>query len=76
MGMIIKVWCLWPQHALPWVCLLSRAWVFVCVQVEVFWVVMAYSVAIVYQCFRGPCCIHIWCEVLCVFHHSLSFFSL
>jgi len=27
-------------------------------QVEVFWVVTPFSVAVGYQCFGGPCCLH------------------
>jgi hypothetical protein len=29
------------------------------VEVEVFWVVMPFSVAAGYQCFRGPSCLHL-----------------
>jgi len=29
------------------------------IQVEVFWVVTSCSVRVGYQCFRGPCCLHL-----------------
>jgi len=29
------------------------------IQAKFFWVVTAFSVAIGYQCFRGPCCLHL-----------------
>jgi hypothetical protein len=29
------------------------------IQVEVFWVVTPCSVVVGYQCFRGPCCLHL-----------------
>jgi hypothetical protein len=29
------------------------------IKVESFWVVMLCSVVVVYQCFRGPCCLHL-----------------
>jgi len=29
------------------------------IQVEVFWVVMPCSIAVGYQHFRGPCCLHL-----------------
>jgi hypothetical protein len=32
-------------------------------QVEVFWVVMPCNVVVGYQCFRGPCCLHLQGEV-------------
>jgi hypothetical protein len=32
---------------------------FITVQVEVFWFVTPCSVAIGYQCFGGPCCLHL-----------------
>jgi len=28
------------------------------IQVKVFWVVMPCNIAVGYQCFRGPCCLH------------------
>jgi hypothetical protein len=31
-------------------------------QVEVFWVVMPCSYAAGYQCFRKPCCLHLYTE--------------
>jgi hypothetical protein len=33
------------------------------IQVEVFWVVMVCSVRVGYQCFGGPCCLHLHGEV-------------
>jgi hypothetical protein len=43
----------------------ARSEVFMAVktQVKVFWVVMLCSVAVGYQCFRGPCCLHLQGEV-------------
>jgi len=35
----------------------------VVIQVEVFWVVMPCSIAVVYQCFGGPCCLCLQDEV-------------
>jgi hypothetical protein len=29
------------------------------IQAEVFWVVMLGSIVVGYQCFRGPCCLHL-----------------
>jgi hypothetical protein len=29
------------------------------VQVQLFWVMMLCSVVVGYQCFRGPCCLHL-----------------
>jgi hypothetical protein len=29
------------------------------IQAEVFWVVMLCNVVVGYQCFRGPCCLHL-----------------
>jgi hypothetical protein len=36
------------------------------VQVEVFWVVMPYSVVVGYQRFKGPCYLHLQGEVYVV----------
>jgi hypothetical protein len=33
------------------------------IQVEGFWVVVPCSVVVGYQCFRGPCCLHLQDEV-------------
>jgi len=33
------------------------------IQIEVFWVVMPYSVAVGYQNLGGSCCLHLQCEV-------------
>jgi len=33
-------------------------------EVGVFWVVMPCSIAVGYQCFGGPCCLHLQDEVL------------
>jgi hypothetical protein len=33
------------------------------IQVKVFWVVTLCTVVVEYQCFRGPCCLHLHGEV-------------
>jgi len=35
------------------------------IHVMVFWVVMLYSDVVGYQCFRGPCCLHLQSEDSC-----------
>jgi len=32
-------------------------------QVDIFWVVTSYNIVVRYQCFRGPCCLHLWHEL-------------
>jgi len=33
------------------------------VLVNIFWVVKPYSIAVGYQCFEGPCWLHLQCEM-------------
>jgi hypothetical protein len=43
------------------------------VQVEAFWVLTTCSVVVGYQCFRGPCCLHLqaWTCEMFVFYHDI-----
>jgi hypothetical protein len=41
-------------------------------QVKAFWVVMPSSVVVGYQCFRGPCCLHLQVEVTGYWKNSID----